>query len=177
MTDESPALAISLLTDAFTRVSQALPTLLEGMAVPELLWRPDSAANSIAWLTWHLARVQDDHLAGIGGIAQVWVTGGWATRFALPYPESAIGYGQNADEVAAFNVTDPALLLGYHQATHDLTLAVLADMTTSDFQRVVDTRWDPPVTAAVRLVSVVNDITAHVGQIGYVRGLIERRAQ
>lgn len=177
MTSDPSDVAHSLLVDAFSRVRDSLPTLLSGLAADELLWQPDPAANSIAWLTWHLTRVQDDHLAGVGGIAQVWSTGGWATRFALPYPESAIGYGQRAADVAAFDVTDPTLLIGYHQATYDLTLAVLDDMSAADYARVIDTRWDPPVTAAVRLVSVVNDATQHQGQIAYLRGLIERRPQ
>lgn len=177
MTTDSPDIARNLLVDAFTRVTETLPPLLHGLTSEDLLWQPDPAANSIAWLTWHLTRVQDDHLAGVGGIAQVWITGGWATRFALPYPEASIGYGQSASDVAAFEVADPALLLGYHQATYDLTLAVLNDMSAGGFTRVVDTRWDPPVTAAVRLVSVVNDTTQHLGQIAYLRGLIERRSQ
>ena len=39
--------------------------------------------------------------------------------------------------------------------------------------RVIDTHWDPPVTVGVRLVSVVNDTTQHVGQMAYVRGLVK----
>jgi hypothetical protein len=39
--------------------------------------------------------------------------------------------------------------------------------------RVIDRRWDPPVTVGVRLVSVVNDTQQHIGQLSYVRGLLE----
>ena len=38
--------------------------------------------------------------------------------------------------------------------------------------RVVDERWDPPVRLGVRLVSVVGDLTQHLGQAAYVRGLL-----
>ena len=42
---------------------------------------------------------------------------------------------------------------------------------------MVDTDWDPPVTAAVRLVSVLGDVLQHLGQAAYVRGLAERHNQ
>lgn len=168
-------LATALLTDAFTRVAEDLPRLLLGFSHKQLLWRPDPAANSVGWLTWHLTRVQDDHLAGVGQVEQVWLRQDWCQRFALPYPPQDIGYGQTAAEVAGFNVDDPELLLAYHRAVHLQTLTILSGLTQADYQRIVDERWQPPVTAAVRLVSVINDITAHTGQIGYLRGLIERR--
>jgi hypothetical protein len=41
--------------------------------------------------------------------------------------------------------------------------------------RIIDRRWDPPVTVGVRLTSVVNDTTQHIGQMAYIRGLIEDR--
>lgn len=41
-----------------------------------------------------------------------------------------------------------------------------------DFDRVVDTAWDPPVTLGVRLVSVYDDATQHAGQAAYLRGLL-----
>ena len=45
-------------------------------------------------------------------------------------------------------------------------------VTEADLDRVVDERWDPPVTLGVRLVSVVNDDAQHLGQAAYVRGLL-----
>ncbi|WP_265443040.1 mycothiol transferase [Flexivirga meconopsidis] len=165
-----------VLRDGFDRVHQQLPSELDGLTGDQLLRRLDADANPIGWLAWHLSRVQDDHLADLGGIDQVWITGGWSTRFALPYDDGSIGYGQSTDEVGAFDVTDTSVLLGYHDAVHQLTMQVLDGLSTdADYERIVDRRWDPPVTAAARLVSVINDITQHLGQIGYLRGLVERR--
>jgi hypothetical protein len=165
--------AQEILRDAFDRVHELVPSTVEGLTTDELLWRPDADANHLAWLVWHLSRVQDDHLAGVGEVEQAW--GGWAPRFGLPYPEGAIGYGQSSAAVGAFVLADPELLTGYHEAVHELTCSVLEGLSDEDLGRVVDDRWDPPVTAAVRLVSVVNDVGQHVGQAAYVRGLIERR--
>lgn len=176
MTADDLELARGLLTDGFSRTADALPHLLAGLSPAELLWQPDPGSNSIGWLTWHLTRVQDDHVAGVGRVGQVWSTQGWADRFDLPYPRASIGFGQDADDVSAFGMSDRELLLGYHAAAQAMTRDVLSAMGLADFHRVVDERWDPPVTAAVRLVSVVDDTAQHTGQISYLRGLLQRRS-
>jgi len=168
--------ATDILIDAFDRVAATLSWHLTGLSTQTLLWRPAPDANSVGWIAWHLARVQDDHVAGVGQVDQVWTAQGHATRFGLPYPTSSIGYGHSSDEVGAFAVGSAELLLAYHQAVHRQTLAVLETLDDAGYRRIVDEQWDPPVTAAVRLVSVVDDAAQHVGQIGYILGLAERRA-
>lgn len=169
------AVTNGLLVDAFTRVHDELPSQLNGLTSDDLVWRAGPDANPIGWLAWHLTRVQDDHLADLGGLEQVW-TSGWSQRFALPYPEHAIGYGQSTAEVGQFSVTDVSLLTGYHAAVHELTVRVLGTLhEPADYERIVDDHWDPPVTAAVRITSVIGDITQHLGQLAYVRGLLAAR--
>lgn len=168
-------LATALLLDAFARVHDLVHHVADDLTAADLNWRPAPEANSIGWLLWHLARVEDDHLAGIHGGEQVWLADGWADRFALPVDRRSIGFGQSAAEARSVVVNDVALLTGYYDAVHARTGSVVAALTGADFDQVVDRRWDPPVTAAVRLVSVVNDITQHVGQAAYVKGLLPRR--
>ncbi len=164
----------ALLADAFTRVREQVPAVVEGLGADDLAWRPDPEANSIAWLVWHLTRVADDHVAEVAGTDQVWTSDGWHDRFGLPFPAAAHGYGHSSSDVGAIRV--PAeLLAGYHDAVAEAVLAYLATVTPSDLDRVVDERWDPPVTLGVRLVSVLNDATQHLGQAAYVRGMLERR--
>ena len=164
-----------ILTDAYDRVAGLVPGVVEGLSTDDLLWRPDPDANHVAWLVWHLTRVQDDHLADVGGIEQVWTSEGWQEPFGLPYDAGALGYGMSSDEVGAFRLEDPSLLTGYHAAVQDMSKRVVARVDAEDdFGRVIDERWDPPVTVAVRLVSVVNDTMQHLGQAAYVRGLVER---
>ena len=174
MTPPPSTTPTSLLLDAFGRVHEDLPALLDGLDEQALTWRPDADANPVGWLVWHLTRVQDDHLAGVAGVEQVHTSQGFAERFGLPYDTGDVGYGQSSEDVAAFRATTGDLL-DYHAATHALTEQVLEGLGPDDYDRVVDDRWDPPVTAAVRLVSVVNDITQHLGQAAYVRGLLDRR--
>ncbi|WP_148615385.1 mycothiol transferase [Nocardioides rubriscoriae] len=158
-----------LLTDAFERVHEGTQAVLDGLTDDQLRHRPGPDANPIGWLVWHLLRVQDDHVAGVGGHDQVY--GDFVDRFDLPYGPVEHGYGHTSEDVAAFRAP-AALLAEYATAVHERTLAYLATLGPDDLDRVVDERWDPPVTLGVRLVSVVNDDTQHVGQAAYVRGLL-----
>jgi hypothetical protein len=162
-----------LLIDSIERVRESVDAVLDGLDEAQLTARPAPDANTIAWLVWHLTRVTDDHVADVAGREQVWTADGFAGRFGLPFDDGAIGYGQTTDEVGQVRV--PADLLGdYHHAVHARAVDYLTGLEAADFDRVVDERWDPPVTLGVRLVSVVNDATQHVGQAAYVRGLVTR---
>jgi hypothetical protein len=165
----------ALLVDAFGRVQEEVHSVVAGLTEEQLAARLDADANSIAWLCWHLARVQDDHVAGAFGAAQVWHEAQWATwadRFGVP-PDD-VGYGQSSKQVA--QVRAPAeMLTGYLDAVHAHTVRLLEGITEADLPRIVDERWDPPVTLSVRLVSVISDCLQHVGQAAFIRGVLLRR--
>lgn len=163
-----------VLIDGFGRVREIVQDVVDGLGEAELDYRADPDANSICWLIWHLTRVQDDHVAEAGGLEQVWVSGGWEKRFGLPLETGDIGYGHTADEVAL--VQAPAeLLAGYHDATHEQTAEFLQQLTDADMGKIIDRRWDPPVTMSARLVSVLADDLQHVGQAAFIRGILERQ--
>jgi uncharacterized damage-inducible protein DinB len=163
-----------LLADAFGRVREAVHEAVTGLTAEQLAYRADAGANSIAWLVWHLTRVQDDHIADVANIEQAWTAGGWAERFALPLQPLATGYGHRSDDVAAVRVESADLLTGYHDAVHEQTISFVRGVKDADLSRVVDEAWDPPVTLGVRLVSVIGDDLQHAGQAAFVRGLVER---
>ena len=73
-----------LLVDAFGRIREMVHDAVDGLTPSDLAYRPDPDANSIAWLVWHLTRVQDDHVAGVADVEQVWTAQRWADRFGLP---------------------------------------------------------------------------------------------
>jgi Protein of unknown function (DUF664) len=124
-----------LLADAFGRIREVVHQAVAGLTSDQLAYRVDGQTNSIAWLVWHLTRVQDDHIADVAGTEQVWTASGWNRR-------------------------------GY-----------VAGLDDSDFDRVVDKRWDPPVTLGVRLVSIISDDLQHAGQAALIRGIVQRRNQ
>ena len=161
-----------LLVDAFNRIREGAHEAVEGLSPDDLAVRPAPQANSIAWLVWHLTRVQDDHIADVADLEQVWTSDGWHERFDLPFGPKATGYGMSSDEVARVAGLTGEQLLGYLDAVHEQTVGFVAGLSLGELDRVVDERWDPPVTLGVRLVSVVNDDQQHVGQAAFVRGLL-----
>jgi hypothetical protein len=164
-----------LLVDAFGRIHDGVHRVVESLTPSQLALRVDAEANSIAWLVWHLTRIQDDHVAEVASAEQVWTAGSWLGRFELPFDPAATGYGQEAGDVAAVRVKSGDLLTGYHDAVHQQTVRLVERLVDGDLDRVVDESWDPPVTLGVRLVSVVADNLQHVGQAAFVRGIAMRR--
>ncbi len=161
-----------LLLYAYGQIAETFRSTVAGLSADELATRVGPDANPIGWLAWHLLRVQDDHVADVAGTEQVWTADGWAGRFGLPVADPATGYGMSGEEVAAVRVPSADLLLGYSDAVHARTAEFLRGLSDDDLDRVVDERWDPPVTLGVRLVSVLSDDLQHLGQAGYVRGLL-----
>jgi uncharacterized damage-inducible protein DinB len=163
-----------VLIDGFERIRDAVYPAVTGLSVDELTVRLDDESNTIAWLVWHLTRIEDDHVAAITGREQVWTASGWADRFALPLDTGDTGYGHDPATVALV-VATPELLLGYFEEVHQSTLGFVQALDDADLERVVDDRWDPPVTMGVRLVSVIADGLQHSGQAAFVRGIVQRR--
>jgi hypothetical protein len=162
-----------LLVDAFNRIRVGAEGAVSGLTPDQLAERPTASANSIGWLVWHLTRIQDDHIAAVAGHDQVWTSGGWHERFGLPFDVEDTGYGHTSDQVAQVCGLEPEQLVGYLDAVHAVTVDYVQPLTPGDLGRVVDERWDPPVTLGVRLVSVVNDDQQHVGQAAFIRGLLD----
>jgi hypothetical protein len=140
-----------LLVDAFGRIREVVHRVVDGLTSEQLALRLDPEANSIVWLVWHLTRIQDDHLADVAGVEQVWTSQGSAVQ---------VGAGE--------------LLVGYHDAVHQQTTRYVGGLRDADLGRIVDRSWDPPVSLGARLVSVIADDLQHAGQAALARGLLQR---
>ena len=78
------------------------------------------------------------------------------------------------DENGGLGTQGIYLVVADVDAVHARTVAFLEGVSAEDLDRVVDERWDPPVTLGVRLVSVLDDDLQHAGQAAYARGLLAR---
>ena len=157
--------------ELYGRLPDLVRAAVDGLTPDELARPPAPGANTVGWLVWHLTRVQDDHVAEVAGRPQVWQEGDWAPRFGLDSGAMDTGYGWSAEQVAALRPDSADVLVAYCDAVAERTAAFFATLTDADLDRVVDDRWDPPVTLGVRLVSVADDDLEHVGQAAYVRGI------
>jgi uncharacterized damage-inducible protein DinB len=167
------SVSTDILADGFSRVQGLVHGILAGADQTVLTARLDPAANTIAWLVWHLTRVQDDHVADAAGSDQVWTSAGWADRFDLPLPAEDTGYGHTPEQVHLVR-PDVEDLREYHDAVHDRTLGYVAGLSEDELTAVIDTSWDPPVTLATRLVSVIGDDLQHAGQAALIKGILGR---
>lgn len=164
-----------LLLDLFGRVSEHVHEALDGLEPALLSVAPDPTANPIGWLVWHLIRVEDAQIAEAMGVEQVWMIGAWPQRFGLTADPHNSGYGHTPADVAAVRPDSIEALLGYHQLVAARTREWLQQLTAHDLDRIVDERWDPPVSLGVRLISIADDEIQHGGQAAYVRGILEHR--
>ncbi len=162
----------AVFLELYGRIPPLVRGAVEGVDLDRLTERPSPGTNPIAWLVWHLARVQDGHVAELLEVDQLWVDGDWARRFGLDPDPANTGYGHSAEEVAAVRPESAGVLLEYLDAVDARTRTMLADLLPADLDRIVDTSWDPPVTLGVRLVSIADDSLQHAGQAAYVRGLL-----
>jgi uncharacterized damage-inducible protein DinB len=163
-----------LLKDGYGRLPDLVRSAVEGLSPEDLRWTPGPLANPIGWLVWHLTRVQDSHIAELRDRQQVYLDGAWAARFGLEPDPQDTGYDHTIEEVGAVRPETAEALVEYYDAVHERTLELLRDVSEADLDRVIDERWDPPVTLGVRLISVLDDDLQHAGQAAYVRGLLGR---
>ena len=162
-----------LVLDALGRVREMVRTALKDLSPEELLSPPKP---HIAWLTWHIARVQDANFSGLLERPQLWIADGWHERFNMPSDPKDYGSGhrQTPAQVDAFTVTDKKLLLDYHDAAFRQTQKYLSTVGNADLNRVLnEPQYQPLPTLSVRLASVINCNTRHAGQIEYLRGLVK----
>jgi hypothetical protein len=75
--------------------------------------------------------------------------------------------------VSAVRPQSPDLLLGYHDAVYQQTVDYVGGLDDESLDRIVDRRWDPPVTLGARLISVISDDLQHIGQAAYASGLLK----
>ena len=164
-----------ILIDAYGRIRSVAHQAAEGLAPEALTFRPEADANSVAWLVWHLTRIQDDHLSELAGREQAWIAEEWYARFGREPDQEETGRGHTSEQVAGVRPPDAEVLLGYHDAVIERSLAYLETVDADELDRIIDRSYDPPVSVGVRLVSVISDNLQHAGQARYVRGILDRQ--
>lgn len=163
----------AILIDGFSRIHDVVHRVVSPLDPDDLATRVAPDANSIAWLVWHLTRVQDDHVSEVAGLPQIWLSGDWQRRFGLPFAPEATGYAHSSHDVGLVRDIPAELLLGYLDAVHAQTHSFVEGLSGDDLDRIVDERWTPAVTMGVRLVSVISDDLQHAGQAAFIAGLLK----
>ena len=165
-----------LIRLALQRVNQILNRSLDRAPVDMLCRMPTPHTNSMAWLTWHLTRVQDDHISGLAGLPELWAGGEWNNGFGMDHNDERTGQRDSFEEVGAFKLESAETLLAYQDAAFERSTKYLLTLKPDDLNRELnEPQYDPLPTVGVRLVSVVSDNTQHAGQVAYLRGYFEKK--
>jgi len=158
------------------RVQGDLQLSLDGMTARELTFRPIPQANSMAWLAWHIARAQDVRTSHLIDSEQLWISDGWHARFGLSADPRETGRGHTDEQVATVRPRDAETLRCYCRAAHDRARAYVRSLPPDGARQVVASPEDGSgTTVGAILLRMVYGGLAHVGQLAYVRGLVERR--
>lgn len=147
----------------------------------EMRWRPDAEANSIAFIVWHAARVEDRLIQRFArGVQEVWKRDGWHARMGLPIDHHGVNY--TLEQLDAFPPIAKDALKAYIDAVREETLAYLRGLDDGDFDAVIEGRVPFPESAASARYfqgwdvgrvfrQLIGEQDQHLGQVAYIRGL------
>ena len=136
---------------------------------------PSETSHHIDFALWHATRAEDVLLNfGARETDQLWVQGGWHERFNIPARDVGVGY--SADQVMSMPATPIDLLLEYHEACREQTLDYISNVDPLDLDKRCPFealhRQLPDITKGGVLAHLVVETSQHLGQIGYIRGIL-----
>ena len=165
------------LEDYRRRVYAATAPLSE----EEMHWRPDAESNSIAFLIWHTARVEDRLINVFArGAEEVWTRDGWSAKIGIPEADHGVNY--TLEQVAALPPITKDDLQQYFDAVRAETLDYVRSLNDDDFDSVPEDRSPfPEFPASVRYFrgrsisaifrQLIGEEDQHLGQVSFIRGL------
>src|SRR2546428_4206833 len=152
----------AIVLDALDRIRSILHRTLTGLTLDDMHRQPSSDTNSIAWLTWHLTRVQDNGISGLFDQEQAWISEGWHAQFGMePDPDNE-GQGHTPAQVAAFRASSVQLLLDYHDSVSARSKAFIGGLPPADFHRPLhQPQYQPGPTLGGRGLSILSQNLSH----------------
>src|SRR5438270_5463319 len=136
-----------ILLDLYSRIQRTLTMSLKDLTPEQLQFRPGPESNSIAWLVWHLTRVQDKQVSEIAGKEQAWISDAWHEKFGKPADPEDTGQRYTAEQVASVKPPSAQQLLDYFEAVLKRSMEYLQTVTSSDLDRVLnEPQWNPMPT-------------------------------
>ena len=140
----------------FDEYESVTESLMDGLSDEERRFMPSEASHHIDFALWHASRAEDILLNyGVREEEQLWIRGGWAVKFGIPSADTGLGYYKavRAETLECVRTIEPGEM-----------------DKRSPFERLH--RQLPEVTKGGVLAHMVVEPCQHLGQIGYIRGII-----
>ena len=175
-----------LIQNGLDSAKRVLDRTLNGLTAAELNWQPRPDANSIGLILFHVIRVEDSIIHRIQDKPQMWESEKWYQKFNKAITDGGAHY--TSEQISAFVVPDLKDLLTYAASVRKNTLEYLNQLNPKDFDRKVNLPPPPasmvmpvgspalprpPLNPVVgsELMHLVTELSAHAGEISYLRGL------
>jgi len=146
-----------------------LTSALDGLTQEEAAWSPGVECNCIAFILWHIARVEDFFTNRvIQRQEDLYEAEGWREKLGTPAKDT--GYQYTAEQLRDWPVPKLETLRGYANSVRDKTLTFLNRSAPEKLSEVPRPDRSPdPIGATLGHMST--EIALHVGQIAYLRGV------
>ncbi len=168
-----------LVLDSFQRQAQELEVVVKGLTEDDLNRQPAPDCNSIGWLIWHTLRSLDRNMSEVMGEEQLWIKDKWHVKFNRAADPTETGYGHTAKQAKEFKSPSVKVILDYQKALMNYVENYINNrLTENDLAR----EYTSPTFKDKRVVesTIVGQFwhgMHHVGQAGYVRGLLKGKGK
>ncbi|MQF87396.1 MAG: DinB family protein [SAR202 cluster bacterium] len=158
----------------YDRIGGVLERALTGLTYEQLTTQPAGReSNPIGWIAWHLIRTQDHNYSILADKASLWIENEWHKQFNLPQ-DRGTGNGDSLDQVRSFDPISSELLLSYHKAARERSREYLENLSEEDLDRPSpESMRERDQVVKVTIARVTGDLMQHIGQIAYIRGLVD----
>lgn len=162
--------SIQFIQMALDELHRSFRAEVRELTPEQLRYRPSAEANTVNFLVWHWARVEDSTIHNNIGEPRplIWTAGRWHERLGVE--ENASGTGFNGEQVGAFQ-PDRDELLAYFRAVWEESDAAIATLTDDDLDRVLNPER-PQMTLGRSLQSLlIGHGYWHLGEVRFLKGL------
>ena len=149
-----------------------LKRLVSGLTDEERREMPSETSHHIDFALWHATRAEDLLVhVGVLGEEQVWSKQKWNDKFGIPAED--VGFGYSINQVKDMPLISLSDLVAYHDAVRTGTVQLIKTSTEDLLDEVCPSeRLKRFGTKGGVLAHLVVEITEHLGQIAYIRGMI-----
>ena len=144
---------------------------LDTLTSEELIWKPKMHSNNITFLVWHMGLVEDWLVnVVLSGNEKIWITDKYYEHF--PDLKNKRGFGFSQEELDEFPDMNIEWLINYYDAVRDSTNNLLEKISEKDLSLKYTFRENNKVTGYYIVGRLVTELSQHLGQISYIRGMI-----
>jgi uncharacterized damage-inducible protein DinB len=144
-----------------------LAKTLNGLTQEEATWSLSPECNSISFILWHIARVEDFFVNRvIQRGKELYETQKWQDKLGTP----AKAYQLTLEELQAWRAPKLEILREYADSVRQNTLVFLKSIPAEKLSKVPGPDRSPDSIGAT-LGHMSTEIALHVGQIAYLRGM------